>query len=155
MVTINSEDPDRAAAAGEDVVFRTEGNTQYFAATHRGYEKLHGVLHRRRVMMVDGRFFLIWDDIHGPDVKAEWNIHVADPSLLIVAAPGPWREARARGLAEGKEIDWIRFEGNVKQFAVVLYPFENELGEVSVDVQGRSVVVKTPAGAQRITVPED
>lgn len=155
MVTVNGEDPDRATAAGEDVVFRDDGNVQYFAATHRGYEKSHGVVHRRRVLIVRGQFVVIWDEIDGADRQLEWNLHVADPALAVAAAPGDWREVRGRGLAQGTEIDWTRFEGKVKRFAVVLYPFEREVQPIGVEVEGRTVIVKTQARVERVAVPED
>ena len=51
--------------------------------------------------------------------QVEWNLQVAEPQrLMVAAAPGEWTEVRDKGLAEGKEIEWIRLEGKVQRFAL-------------------------------------
>jgi len=156
MVTVAGTDPDRAVAAGENVVFRSRGEVEYFAATHRGYEKSHGIVHRRHVMLVRGEYFLVYDEMRGPMQQVEWNLHVAEPQrLMVAAAPGEWTEVRDRGLAEGKEIEWIRFEGNVEQFAVLLYPAEQAGENARLEMSARTLVVTTHAGVERFEVPED
>jgi uncharacterized heparinase superfamily protein len=156
MVTVAGADPDRNVAAGEDVVFWSRDGIDYFAASHRGYEKSHGVVHRRHVMLVRGKYFLVYDELRGAKQPVEWNLHVPEPERLrVVAAPGAWREARDKGLAEGNQIEWLRFEGNLEWFAVLLQPVERDAEEMRLELSGRTFVVTTAAGVERFAVPED
>ena len=134
MITIDGEDLDRPAAEGKDVLWQSEKTHDYFAATHHGYAQSKGIIHRRHIVFVKPRFFVIYDVIDASAAKQphelHWNLHAATPlkiegsSIASESAPGlvirvsePWPAKLSKEIAcvngirgftrQQAKIDWL------------------------------------------------
>lgn len=156
MLTVDLENPDRATATGLDVVWTSNDRYDHFAATHRGYEKSKGIIHRRHILFAKSSYFVIFDVIDAAAAQSEhsveWNLHptvVLDRTTgpgLVVAPSHEWGRHSEKGWAsvsgisgfEGKnqaQIEWLRFSRQIKPgekttFAVLLLPFAAQRPEV-------------------------
>lgn len=76
MLAVDGVELDRAAAQGRDLAFSHLPLLDYFAATHLGYEKSTGVVHRRHVVFVRPLYFLIVDEIWNSSPRDfTWHLH--------------------------------------------------------------------------------
>ncbi|MBN1349017.1 alginate lyase family protein, partial [candidate division KSB1 bacterium] len=77
MLIIDDAIPDKRRAGGKDVVWISQHLTDYFAATHEGYKDLNGSIHRRHVIFIKGKYWLIFDQIKTstPGIALSWNLH--------------------------------------------------------------------------------
>ncbi len=77
MVTVNDANCYKRDIAGEDVIWSSQNLLDYFAATHRGYEKHQQTINRRHFVFVKNEYWLIFDQIDTPKKKSklDWNFH--------------------------------------------------------------------------------
>ncbi len=143
MLTICDADPDRKATRGEAVVCVDQANHAYFAATHRGYESSHGLLHRRHILFIKPEYIIIYDVLSAVSSPAAggaqltFHLHSplkfvqfasgffspVTPGLLVIPANSDWKASQAKALAsvtnipgytaDHAEVDWLRFHGRV------------------------------------------
>jgi hypothetical protein len=157
MLTVDLENPDRAAATGTDVAWTSNERFDHFAATHHGYEKSKGIVHRRQVLFVKPNYFVIYDVIDGSAAKephsVEWNLHptvALDKKTgpgLIVAPSEEWARHSEQAWASvvgipgfddknQTQIEWLRFTnrinpGEKRNLAVLLFPFTGPRPDVT------------------------
>lgn len=160
MLVVDDANLDRRVARGSDVVWHSDDRLDVFAATHQGYQKSHGVTHRRAVVFIKPDVFLVFDTcvaekegqtlswyFHSPTdltIRAAGRVESsAGPGVLLEEA---WPD-RLDGVREGrgmcslaqfggrKEIDWIAYDkksvsGDDNRFAVLILPFREHAPKV-------------------------
>lgn len=137
MLMVDEANTMKRGIEGEQVVWSTQQRMDYFAATHRGYQRYHDTLHRRHFAFRRGEYWLIVDSLETPHAGKEldWQFH--SPLSLVETADGfvsretpgvrlilPQEEAEATrrlhrmgpanlmdlpGEPSNREIDWITF----------------------------------------------
>jgi hypothetical protein len=77
MLMIDQANPVKRDIFGENVVWVPQTFTDYFAASHQGYEKYHDTTCRRHVVFVKGDYWLILDQVFTPhvDKQMNWQLH--------------------------------------------------------------------------------
>jgi len=139
MVMVNDTSIGRGEANGEDVIWASQKFTDYFAASHSGYEKSLGIRNRRHIVFVKRRYWVIYDEIDSRDggQKLDWLFHSplmleeyksgyrskGSPGFLLLLADGSSRSvkriksegmASLAGLPDEKEafrkINYISFQ---------------------------------------------
>ena len=156
MLVVDEANLDRRAARGRDVLWHSDARLDFFAATHDGYRKSHGVTHRRAVAFLKPDVFVVFDSCRsqGKAKTLSWYFH--SPTELTVTSPGRVQSAAGPGvlLAEAwpeqpgdvrqgkgmcslaqfggyREIDWIAYDkparaGEDNRFAVLMMPFDDK-----------------------------
>lgn len=174
---------DRAAAVGTNVVFQNRPAVDYFAATHQGYEKSAGVIHRRHVIFVRRRYFLIVDEIQSSSpAELAWHVHsplkmrptedgfscASTPGLTVLRDDQSWIPYQSKGMAsvagisnysDYAEIDWLQFKhhfsGGSATFAVLLYPSPNQSQAIKFHRIGpRHWRIDQPEGSDQVLLPD-
>jgi hypothetical protein len=172
MLTVDGDDIDRQAARGEEVVPASRPDLEYFAATHRGYERSKGVVHRRHVAFVRGRYWVVYDvvELSGGDRTLSFELHLPSPGLLVLNGTEGWTERRDKGWASVRgipgyagthaEIDWLRFQRRtggeaVATIGVLLYPFDGQMPDVRFTGHGNRFIVGVGPHADELTFGPD
>ena len=140
MLTINNISPNKRNISGENVIKAFQTNTDYFAATHRGYEQYQQTTVRRHFVFVKGEYWLIVDDVctSQTNKNLEWNLHTPldmeitdqgfiskqENGVLLIHPAAEQTEkilksgyADLRGLPNEKtnrKIDWVVFQKKSK-----------------------------------------
>lgn len=139
MLTVDGDNLDRLSAVGQDVVWNSQPNLEFFAATHRGYLASKGVLHRRHIAFVRHEYWVIYDviDLGHTDRDLSWEIHLSRPGLTVLSSSDQWRLHQDTGWASVRgspgydqphaEIQWKRFQrrasaGSTVTIGVLLFP---------------------------------
>jgi hypothetical protein len=160
MLLVDGSNPDRAQAEGVDVIWTSNDQIDYLAATHHGYDESRGVIHRRHFVFVKPGYFVIYDVVESKrgDHDLSWNLHTTvnlapdsynpksiGPGMLILPSDDSWTSTRSNGIADTHGIrgfpfghaiiDWLAFNGKVQQsspttFAVALYPYPKNVPNV-------------------------
>lgn len=81
----------------QDVIWISTGEGDYFSGGHDGYRRLKGsVLHRRRVLHVRGRFWLVLDQVTGRGAhRADSFVHFHPEAGTDATVPGRLSVSRA------------------------------------------------------------
>ena len=61
MLLVDDASVDKRAARGTDVLWHSDSRLDVFAATHLGYQKSHGLVHRRAVAFIKPDAFVVFD----------------------------------------------------------------------------------------------
>ena len=137
MLMVDEANPMKRGIEGEDVLWSTQERVDYFAATHRGYERYHETLHRRHFAFRRGEYWLIVDEVKTPHAgkKLDWQFHspltlretpsgfasTETPGVRLILPTGegdsverlhrmgPANLADLPGEPSNREIDWITF----------------------------------------------
>ncbi len=152
MVVVNDSSIDRGQAMGEDVIWALLKQVDYFSAVHGGYRAKFGVDHRRHVLFIKDRYWMILDQLSGsqPD-HWDWLLHSPltlqelgdgycsqqSPGMLVLPAGQParslhWGMADVGALPGEKvshrDINYIRFRlpGGQRDLAVLVFPFADQ-----------------------------
>ena len=155
MVVINDSNIARADQQGSDLQWGATAGLEYFAGTHRGYERF-GALCRRRIAFVKPDYWFVVDDItcsrsgdtlswyfHSPQElrpSGSGFVGTSAPGIAILPADpatvvrtGYGRAASASVLVPGRSetIPWIRFDqvgrrDSVHQYAILMSPFRSQ-----------------------------
>lgn len=160
MLVVDGANVDKRAARGRDVLWHSDGRLDLFAATHGGYQKSHGLTHRRAVAFIKPDVFVVFDScVAEKDGQTlSWFFH--SPTDLTIGAAGRVQSAagpgvllqeawpdQLSGVREGRgmcslaqfggraEIDWIAYDkatvaGDDNRFAVLMMPFAKAPPEV-------------------------
>jgi hypothetical protein len=77
MLMIDQANPVKRDIVGEDVIWVPQSMTDYFAATHRGYEKYLDTVCRRHIVFIKGEYWLLLDRVFTPhaDREMNWQLH--------------------------------------------------------------------------------
>ena len=160
MLMVDEASVDKRTARGRDVLWHSDARLDVFAATHDGYRKSHGLIHRRTVVLLKPDVFVVFDScmaeregqtlswyFHSPtDLTIGDAGHIqsaAGPGVLLMEA---WPN-QLIGVREGqgmcslaqydgyREIDWIAYDkttspGEDNRFAVLMVPFATAPPEV-------------------------
>lgn len=96
MLTINQAVPEKLNQAGYDKVWSPQARLEVFAATHDGYLRYQQARHRRHVVYLKGRYWLIFDEVQtrGRNQEMDFNLHT--PCTMRELADGFGSE-QARG----------------------------------------------------------
>jgi hypothetical protein len=164
----DDDDLDRPAAVGEDVVWSTSPGVEYFAATHRGYEKSKGVLHRRHIAFVRREYWIVYDvvDLLDGPRKLTWRLHLPGPGLIVRTASPDWLEGYGKGWASVRgipgfstshaEIDLFRLfqwapAHSTTTLGVLLYPFDTAPPAIGFTNDGNRFIVDHDSGTDELT----
>ncbi len=150
-VALNDSDMAREGYAGENVVWESGPDLDYFSADHRGYAE-RGAVHRRQILFVKPSYWVVFDEVtctHAHDTLS-WYLHAPVrmqqegdrfvstefPGLLVApATPMATKTGWGRAATTGDpvpgrtmEVNWLRFDqvteaGAVRRFPVLLFPF--------------------------------
>jgi hypothetical protein len=82
MLMVDEANTRKREIEGEQVVWSTQDRMDYFAATHRGYERYHDTLHRRHIAFRRGEYWLIVDQVATPHQGKELDWHFHSPLSL-------------------------------------------------------------------------
>jgi len=98
MLCVEEADPIRHLAQGEDVAWYSGSDLDFFAATHRGYAEEFGVIHRRHIIFVKPRYWLIYDRVWAArsGLCLDWFFH--SPLTLEETGDG-WCSGEGPGLS--------------------------------------------------------
>jgi len=161
MLVVDEADLSKKTARGRDVLWHSDARLDVFAATHEGYLKSHGLVHRRAVVFLKPDVFVVFDsctaDRDGQILS--WYFHsptdlvvgkkgrvasAAGPGVLLVEAwPDELTDVRqGEGMCsmsifgEPREIDWIAYDkigrnGADNRFAVLMMPFADAPPDVN------------------------
>ena len=157
MVVVNDSSIERGQAAGEEAIWASLKQVDYFSAAHGGYRAKFGVEHRRHVLFVKNRYWLILDQLSGgqPD-HWDWLMHSPltlqdlrdgycsseSPGMLVLPA-SPTAKSLEWGIADvgalpgeqnsHRDINYIRFRspGSSRDLAVLVYPFADKTPAVT------------------------
>lgn len=168
MLTVDDDDIDRPAAVGEDVIWSTAPDIEYFAATHRGYEKSKGVVHRRHITFIRSTYWIVYDLVSLSDTACElaWELHRPAAGLLVLNGSPGWAEHRAKGFASVRgipgfttshgEIEWVRFRQNAparstSTIGVLLYPFDGAAPAVRFTNDGNRFILEHDSRTDEVT----
>jgi hypothetical protein len=138
MLMVAEANPMKRGIEGVDLVWSTQEQMDYFAATHAGYQRFHDTLHRRHFAFRRGQYWLIVDDIMTPHAgKAlDWQFHsplsleetaygfasAGMPGVKVILPEseqagterlhrmGPAGLRDLPGEPAGRDIDWITFQ---------------------------------------------
>lgn len=160
MLVVDDANADKRAARGRDVLWHSDARLDLFAATHDGYQKSHGLTHRRAVAFLKPDALVVFDSctVQREGQVLSWYFH--SPTDLTVGEAGRVRSAagpgvllteawpdQLSGVREGqgmcslaqfgghREIDWIAYDkparpGNDNRFAVLMLRFPETPPEV-------------------------
>lgn len=137
MLTIDDAVVNKRGIAGEDVVWAPQSWTDYFAASHRGYQEFHDTVSRRHFAFVKGEYWVVFDQVLTPrrNKTLDWNLHTplhmrqVDNGFLSEEVPGAlvtlpsdgttaYQKKKKSGPADlrgipgeapNREIDWLIF----------------------------------------------
>lgn len=155
MLVLDEANVNRADARGHDIIWHSDSQLDFFAATHDGYLEKYGLTHRRAIVFIKPDYFVISDfSVAKSEGKTlSWYFH--SPTSLtiggagrITSSAGPgvqlieaWpdqlsdirKDMGMNSLAQyggRKEINWIAYDkpvrtGKNNRFAVLMYPFKN------------------------------
>ena len=160
MLVVDEANVDKRAARGSDVLWHSDARLDLFAATHQGYQKSHGLTHRRAVAFVKPDVFVVFDSCVAEKEGQTLSWYFHSPTDLTIGSAGRVQSAAGPGLLlqegwpdqlsgvrEGqgmcslaqfgghKEIDWIAYDkatvaGDNNRFAVLMLPFAKDPPEV-------------------------
>jgi len=160
MLVVDEANVDKRTARGRDVLWQSDARLDFFAATHEGYLKSHGLVHRRAVAFLKPDVFVVFDSCTAQREGQTLSWYFHSPTDLTVAGAGrvvskcgpgvllveAWPD-QLSGVREGqgmcslaqfgghREIDWIAYDksarpGDDNRFAVLMFPFANAPPEV-------------------------
>mgnify|MGYP005844102253 CR=1 FL=1 len=137
MLMVDEANTMKREIKGEDVQWSTQERMDYFAATHRGYERYHDTLHRRHFAFRRGGYWLVLDEVQTPHrgKELDWHFHSpldlskapdgfassqdpgvrlvlpvnADGSIERLQRKGPANLKELPGEPSNREIDWVTF----------------------------------------------
>ncbi|MDP2886718.1 MAG: alginate lyase family protein [Ignavibacteria bacterium] len=155
MVTVNDRNMEREFIEGENIKWSSSPLLEYFSGEHRGYETL-GVRHRRQILFVSHRYWLILDDVKcekGGDTLS-WYFHTpttlvrdgreyhstGQPGILVYPLTGGESPRTGTSMASStsdltpgktEEINWIAFDqisraAKTLQYNVLLFPYRDQ-----------------------------
>ncbi len=133
MLMINEANTMKRGISGEDVIWAPQSHTDYFAATHAGYERYHDTRCRRHFVFVKGEYWLIADEVYTPHSghQLDWHFHtplhmrsvdngfasLESPGALLILPEGdaseriqrtgPAHLGGIRGEPDSREVDWL------------------------------------------------
>jgi hypothetical protein len=155
MVVVNDENLVRRDIAGENVVWSSTNEVDYFVGDHRGYAAF-GVGHRRKIAFMKPRYWVILDQLkcerngntlswyfHSPTHLVPFGMGFrssTSPGVVVLPANAGLNARVGKGFAastddltpgKSQEIGWIAFDqtssvGATKQFPILLYPFKTK-----------------------------
>lgn len=96
MLTINQAVPEKLNQAGYDKVWSPQSRLEVFAATHDGYLRYQQARHRRHVIYLKGRYWLIVDEVQtrGRNQEMDFNLHTP---CAMVELPDGFASTQDRG----------------------------------------------------------
>ncbi len=155
MVVVNDENMERKDIEGENVIWHSLDSVEFFAAAHRGYAKF-GVHHRRNIIFVKSRYWVIFDRLkcEKDGNTLSWYFHSpiplvpaglgfqssSAPGILVLPASDRLETRTGKGFASStdeltpgktQEIDWIAYDQKsaanlLSEFNILLFPFLSE-----------------------------
>ncbi|HKJ89868.1 MAG TPA: alginate lyase family protein, partial [Oceanipulchritudo sp.] len=97
MLMVDEANTMKRGIEGGDVHWSTQERMDYFAATHRGYERYHETLHRRHFAFRRGLYWLVVDVLQTPHAGKELDWHFHSP-LALRETPDGFVSRRAPGV---------------------------------------------------------
>jgi len=82
MITINQAVPEKIDMSGYDKIWVTQNLTDFFAATHNGYLKYQKTKHRRNIVFVKNKYWLILDEIFTKEKDKDIDFNFHTPSYM-------------------------------------------------------------------------
>lgn len=82
MLTIDDAVVNKRNIFGEEKIWAPQNYTDYFAASHSGYEEFHDTICRRHVVFVKGEYWLIVDEVSTPHKNKQMDFNFHSPLTM-------------------------------------------------------------------------
>jgi len=183
MVVVNDRNIERKEIKGEHIEWSSTPSLDYFSGDHRGYAFM-GVQHRRQIVFVKPHYWFVLDDVtcQRDGDTLSWYFHsptrlisfprgfrsISAPGIVVLPASADLTLAVGTGLSAStvdktpgatQEVNWVRFDqrtshGSVRQFPVLLLPFESEPQLVeAVQNSSQQFILKTDLFTDKLYFP--